>query len=272
MKTDPRCSLASLAVHRHVIDDGQTDDGQTVDGQTVDGQTVDGQTVEYRFENFFFSSSLAMAPKINQDTDKNEGKGKMFRLQTAGVTQTTYTTVLELIAMEVQRTYDQGYHVSEVLTTLRNKMLPAPVMQVAEAGHVATADETAQWQIDYKGEHGQWLKDRTLLKANLCKAYALIYSTYCAKSMQNRLEEDILVDPTIKNDPVKLLRCIKTFMYEQGRSKNPCTAIKTTILQAFNFKQGEAETLTDYNKRFKQHVDLVEQLVGTHILESGRTR
>ena len=95
-----------------------------------------------------------MAPKVNQDADKNEGgKGKMFRLQTAGVTQTTYTTVLEIITMEVQRTYDQGYHVSEVLTTLRNKILPAPVMQVAVGGHATTAEETAQWQIDYKGKH-----------------------------------------------------------------------------------------------------------------------
>ena len=56
-------------------------------------------------------------------------------------------------------------------------------------------------------------------------------------------------------------------MYEPGRSKNPCTAIKLIILQVFNFKQGETKTLTDYHKRFKQHDDLVEQMVGTHMLD-----
>ena len=53
--------------------------------------------------------------------------------------------------MVVQWTYDQGYHVSEVLTTLRSRVLPPPVMRVSEAGFVATAEETAQWLVDYKG-------------------------------------------------------------------------------------------------------------------------
>ena len=136
----------------------------------------------------------------------------MFRLQTVGVTQTTYATVLEDITMVVQWTYNQGYYVSEVLTTLRNRVLPPPVMQVAGAGIPATAEETDQWLVDYKGEHGQYLTDRELLKTNLCKAYALIYSTYCTKSMQHCLEEDIMVDPKIQNDPVRLLRCIKALM------------------------------------------------------------
>ena len=94
-----------------------------------------------------------MAPKVGHDADKDEaGKSKdgalLFRLQTVGMTQTTYTTVLEDITMVVQRTYDQGYHVAEVLTSLQSRPLPAPIMQVAATGTVATAEETAQWLVD----------------------------------------------------------------------------------------------------------------------------
>ena len=176
-----------------------------------------------------------MAPK--QESNKGDGGGVkpkagalMFRLQAVGVSQTTYATVLEDIVMVIQWTYDQGYHVADVLSNLRSVVIPAPVMQVAGPGAVATAEETAQWLVDYKGEHSQYVRDKALLKSNLCRAYALIYSIYCANSLQHCLEEEVLVTPAIRNDPVRLLQSIKKLMYEPVHSKNPCKVIKSVVL------------------------------------------
>ena len=143
-----------------------------------------------------------MAPKPVPNTDKGKTdtpSGKkldlVFRLQVAGVRQTTYATVVEAICMFIQSTYDQGYDVSDALENLTPTVLPVPVMQSSPG---ATDEDKVQWPTTYRGEHSQYLRDKALLKSNMYKAYALIYSKYCSDEMQHHIGEEVAIDSSTR--------------------------------------------------------------------------
>ena len=48
------------------------------------------------------------------------------------------------------------------------------------------------------------------LDQNMDEAHALIFSSYCNKIMQNRIEEHLGFESKIWDDPIKLLVAIKT--------------------------------------------------------------
>ena len=50
--------------------------------------------------------------------------------------------------------------------------------------------EQSGLDITYKSKLDEHIKRVNMLKVNLVKAYALIYSQYCSKTMQHRVEED----------------------------------------------------------------------------------
>jgi hypothetical protein len=85
------------------------------------------------------------------------------------------------------------------------------------------------------------------------KAYALIFSTYCNKTMQNRIEEHPDFESTIRDDPIELLEKIKVLMHDPIRAKYSSYASLTeALIRLMNIKQFEQEQLLDYIKRFKQ--------------------
>jgi hypothetical protein len=73
-----------------------------------------------------------------------------------------------------------------------------PIRGVAAAADTA---ETLQQQngmdIIYQAKLERYLDRKDILEQNLTKAYALIFSNFCNKTMQNRIEEhpgyDILI-------------------------------------------------------------------------------
>ena len=69
--------------------------------------------------------------------------------------------------------------------------------------------------IQYKipGETTIFLDRETTLETGLWKAFAYIFSNYCTKTMQQRIEEhpDFA---TIQNDPIEFLKIIKLFMHD----------------------------------------------------------
>jgi hypothetical protein len=85
----------------------------------------------------------------------------------------------------------------------------------------------------------------------LKKTYALIFSTYCNKTMQNQVEEHPEFETTIRDDPKKLLNKIKVLMHDPIRAKYPFASPTEAISRMLNLKQSENEGLLDYVKRFK---------------------
>ena len=101
----------------------------------------------------------------------------------------------------------------------------------------------------------------------MTKAYALIFSTYCKKKMQNQVEEHPEFETTIRDDPIELLNKIKMLMHNPIRAKYPYASLTEAISRILNLKQSENEGLLDYDKRFKESRDIMKSHVGTDILD-----
>jgi hypothetical protein len=102
----------------------------------------------------------------------------------------------------------------------------------------------------------------------LTKAYALIFSTYCNKTMQNRVEEHPEFETTIRDDPIELLNKIKVLrMHDPIRAKSPFASLTEAISRMLNLKQSDNKGLLDYIKRFKESRDIMKSQVGTDILD-----
>jgi hypothetical protein len=133
----------------------------------------------------------------------------------------------------------------------------------------ATANLKAQSGKDilYQAGLERYLERKDTLEQNLTKAYALIVSTYCNKTMQNRVEEHPEFETTIRNDPIELLNKIKVLMHDPIRAQYTFASLTETISRMLNLKQSENEGLLDYVKRFKESRDIMKSHVGTNILD-----
>ena len=98
--------------------------------------------------------------------------------------------------------------------------------------------------ITYQVEYERYINRREILEANLSKAYALIYDTYCNKTMQNRIEESTDFESKIRNDLIELLKMIKIIMHYPARAKYPYASLSKHIVDLVNMQQNDNESLT----------------------------
>ncbi len=100
----------------------------------------------------------------------------------------SYDTVKDHIVQYVQKTYRNG---QDAAVSIRNLVIMDLSSHVPNRGIATAADATAnlhqQAGIDilYQAELKRYLDRKDMLEQNLAKAYALIFSTYCNKTMQN---------------------------------------------------------------------------------------
>jgi hypothetical protein len=85
-------------------------------------------------------------------------------------------------------------------------------VQSTETEPVANINEQAGMDIMYQAELERYLERKDILEQNLTKAYALIFSTYCNKTMQHRIEEHPDYETMLSDDPMELLSKIKVLM------------------------------------------------------------
>ena len=121
--------------------------------------------------------------------------------------------------------------------------------------------------ILYQAKITSYLERIETLEQNLAKAYALIYSAYCNKTMQNRVEEHPEFESKIRDNPIELLKAVKVLMHDPIRAKYPLASMTEAIGRLMNICQQENEGLLDYVKRFKQERDIMKSLVGTEFLD-----
>ena len=123
----------------------------------------------------------------------------------------TYDTVKDHIVQYVQKTYKNGIDIAESLEkeSMKDLTTMSPTRQVSSK---TDADEKKVEQdgydIVYKVEIQEHLKRVQQLEENKTKTYALVYSTYCNRVMQLRVEEHVDYESKIKNDPIELLKSI----------------------------------------------------------------
>jgi hypothetical protein len=128
--------------------------------------------------------------------------------------------------------------------------------------------QQAGMDILYQAKLERYLDRKDTLEQNLTKVYALIFSTYCNKTMHNRIKEHPKFESLICNDPVKLLNKIKVLMHNPIKGKYPFVSLTKAISRMLNLKQSEKEGLVlVYVNRFKESCNIMKSYVGTDILD-----
>jgi hypothetical protein len=136
--------------------------------------------------------------------------------------------VKDHIVQYVQKTYMNG---QDAAVSIRNLAVMDLTPHEPTRGISRDVDATANLKaqagkdIMYQAELERYLERKDTLEQNLRKAYALIFSTYCNKTMQNRVEEHPEFETTICDDPIELLNKIKVLMQDPVRVKYPLASL-----------------------------------------------
>jgi hypothetical protein len=181
----------------------------------------------------------------------------------------TYDTVKDHIVQYIQKTYRNGQDAAVSIRNLEVKDLTPHESSRCTAAVTDPAENLKQqagMDILYQAKLERYLDRKDTLEQNLTKAYALIFSTYCNKTMQNWIEEYPEFESVICDDPIEFLNKIKVLMHDPIRAKYPFTSLTKAISRMLNFKQSENKGLLDYVKRFKESRDMMKSHMGSNIL------
>ena len=195
---------------------------------------------------------------------------KFYPHGTSGKQQSmTYATVKDAIVQHVQKSFRQGHDIAVSLRDLNKRNLdsdkPKRETSTLTDPVQAKTDQDGK-DIDYQAKLTKFLEREDTLNENLLKAYALIFSNYCSKTIQNRIEEHPDFESVIRDDPIELLKAIKVLMHETARARYPLASLTDAFTRLINLRQMEHENLLDYVKRFKQNRDVMKSHVGNEIL------
>ena len=143
----------------------------------------------------------------------------------------TYTAVKEHIIQHVQKTYRHGQDVAISLRAMQKIDLSQHKPKRTMASPNEKEKEVLQegYDILYKAQVGKYIDRISILAENLAKAYALIYSTYCNRTIQHRIEEHPDFESKIRDDPIELLAAIKILMHDPARAKYPYASLTEAI-------------------------------------------
>ncbi len=186
-------------------------------------------------------------------------------------TTVTYDTVKDYIILEVQQKFDHGVDMATSLRKMEyttfNEDPDKPVRMITAATDEKLASiEQAEYDMMYQEDFKLFIKRKEAYRQNKAKAYALIIK-HCNKTMVNKIEEVPDFESRIRNDPVELLKEIRSKMYDPARAKYEFVSLTETLLRFLLLKQEDGESLMDYTKRFKQAKDILIGAVGKDFLK-----
>jgi hypothetical protein len=185
-----------------------------------------------------------------------------FSPQNQGKTQyATYATTRDTVIQYIQKSYKGGHDVAQSLEerVMIDLRVEEPQREISKK--TDSTDKTVDQSgldIKYQEELRRHLDRKDALKEGLNKAYALIYSTYCTKAMQSRIEEHPDFKTKLKNDPITVLEANKLLMHDTVRAQYPLVSMTDALGRLINVRQQDNESLLDYVKRFKQLRNVVK--------------
>ncbi len=213
--------------------------------------------------------------RFNNRNKKTSTKTEMkFYPHTVGTQSqsVTYDTVKDHIVQYVQKTYKNGLDIAESLDkeVMKDLTTLSPVRDVSTNTDDATRQvEQDGFDILYKVNLQEHIKRVQQLEENKTKAYSLIYSNYCNRVMQLRVEEHKDFESKIKNDPIELLKAIRILMHDPARAKYPFASMTEALMRVLSYtKQQENENLIDYVTRIKSARNVLKSHVGSEILDT----
>ena len=99
-------------------------------------------------------------------------------------------------------------------------------------------------------------------------AYNIIFSNFCDKELQNRLEHQVDFTSKIENDPFELLAAIKEMMHTTSHEKLVYLfeTLWTSLAALFKLKQEKEEKLSDYYDKMKAFSVQVKKYLPDEVL------
>ena len=152
--------------------------------------------------------------KKNSNSDKKETTNKKFLFtllqSTVDVRVSAYETTLKKMYQQLMK--DIKTHPEDVIDSLKAKQKKDVITGISLTTAVAlgtTADEIEQARLENEAfkmdfvnqKRDARLRDETL-ESNIRVAYNIIFSNFCDKELQNRLEHKVDFTSTIENDPL----------------------------------------------------------------------
>ena len=113
--------------------------------------------------------------------------------------------------------------------------------------------ENEAYKLDFVNQkRDARIQDQTL-DSNLRVAYTIIFSNFCDKELQNRLENKKDFTTKIENDPIELLAAIREMMHTTSHERliYPFKTLWTSLAAFFKLKQEKEEKLSDYYDKMK---------------------
>ena len=179
----------------------------------------------------------------------------------------SFATVKEHIVDYVQKSYlKAGVDVAKSLKKMEWLDLDTqePVCEnTKKAMDRGRAEEQEMMKLKWQEQYARHLDRVCECKDAMCRAFAMIKSQHCTKTMQTRVEEHPDYESKIDDDPIALLEAIKTLMHDPAQAQYPFASMAAQLSRFLNLRQQPDESLLDYTKRFKQQCDNAKSFLGT---------
>jgi len=159
----------------------------------------------------------------------------------------------EFLVNYIKRTYDRENDITEALRTmdLPNINMWKPSLRVSLiSDDDEEKRENRQFELNYKAEFDEYMKQKRAFEENCYKSYAEIWAR-CNMAMKSKIESRKDYESEVYNKPVKLLEAIKKHALNYEENRYEMSIILNAVTAFVNCKQKEKEALQEYTKRFK---------------------
>ena len=168
----------------------------------------------------------------------------------------------------------QGYDIAKSLRDL--EMIPIeddrPEREISELeADKGKAEEQSGMDTCYQEELRRYLDRVQTKKDGMNQAYSLIFSVYCSKLIQGRLEALPEFEESIRNDPIELLKAIKDCMVESVWAQHPLISMTNILIRLVNIKMYDQESPREHVKLFKEYRDVMVSHLGKDLLDYHTT-
>jgi hypothetical protein len=146
---------------------------------------------------------------LYKKTQEREQKFSPMNYSEEKTSVATYATTRDAVIQHIQKAYRGGINVGKSLEDMKMVNLtleePTRVLSAKTDAAEKLLVEQAGLDIKYQEELRKHLDGKDALLEGLNKAYALIFSNYCTRTTESRIEEHPDYNKTLKNDPIAVL-------------------------------------------------------------------
>ena len=138
------------------------------------------------------------------------------KTQSQNTKYASFASVKERIVQKAQKKYKYGSDVAKSLKDekLVNLSKAKPQMKMSTKTDAEEKKvEQRMFEIDYQEEVSRFLDRKTHLEENMKKVYTKIFTKYCTRNMQQRLEEHPDFD-VFEDNPIKTLEIIRNTTHD----------------------------------------------------------